>query len=153
MQQKFCSSHYPFEFHNKNLAKKLSDFDEILTSKSRHMVFLVVKFLSKSDNFLAKILNYLKKLPLKYFHNLKFYYFWAKISYEIGGVHRTFFKSGWLFRRGVAKNSRRWKLKSHISGKHVFLNVHQRIHKGEAPYDKCKACNKSFKQIGLLKSN
>ena len=34
MQQKFCSSHYHFAFHNKNLAEKLSDFDEILTSKS-----------------------------------------------------------------------------------------------------------------------
>ena len=54
LQQKFCSSHYPFVFHNKNLAKKLSDFDEILTSKSTQMVFLVVKSLSKSDNFLAK---------------------------------------------------------------------------------------------------
>ena len=56
LQQKFCSSHYPFTFHNKNLAKKLSDFDEILTSKSTQMVFLVVKLLSKSDNFLAQCL-------------------------------------------------------------------------------------------------
>ena len=101
LQQKFCSSHYPFAFHNQNLAKKLSDFDEILTSKSTQMVFWVVKFLSKSDNFLAKFLNYLKKPPPKYFHNLKFYSFLAKFSYEIGGVLRLFFKSGWLFRRGV----------------------------------------------------
>ena len=83
------------------MAKKLSDFDEILTSKSSQMVFWVVKFLSKSDNFLAKFLNYLKKPPPKYFHNLKFYSFLAKFSYEIGGVLRLFFKSGWLFRRGV----------------------------------------------------
>ena len=55
----FFSSHYPFAFHNKNLAEKLSDFNEILTSKSTQMVFLVVKFLSKSDNFLAKFLNFL----------------------------------------------------------------------------------------------
>ena len=53
--------YYPFEFHNKNLAKKLSDFDEILASKSTQMVFWVVTFSSKSDNFLAKFLNYLKK--------------------------------------------------------------------------------------------
>ena len=101
LHQKFCLLHYHFEFHNKNLAKKLSDFNEIWTSKSTHMVFLVIKFLSKSDNFLANFLNYLKKLPLKYFHNLKFYSFLAKFSYEIGGISRTFFKSGWLFRRGV----------------------------------------------------
>ena len=66
MQQKFFSSHYPFAFHNKNLAEKLSDFDEILTSKSTQMVFSVVKFLSKSDNFLARFLNYLKGPSVEY---------------------------------------------------------------------------------------
>ena len=50
----------------KNLAKKLSDFDEILTSKSTQMVFWVVKFLSKSDNFLAKFLNFLKGPSVEY---------------------------------------------------------------------------------------
>ena len=69
---KFFSSHYPFAFHNKNLAKKLSDFDEILTSKSTQMVFLVVKFLSKSDNFLAKFLNFLKNSQSKDFNFGKF---------------------------------------------------------------------------------
>ena len=33
LHQKFCSLHYPFAFHNKNLAKKLSDFDENLTTQ------------------------------------------------------------------------------------------------------------------------
>ena len=53
----------------KNLAEKLSDIDEILTSKSTQMVFSVVKFLSKSDNFLAKFLNYLKGPPHDFFQN------------------------------------------------------------------------------------
>ena len=72
LQQKFFSSHYPFEFHNKNLAKKLSDFDEILTSKSTQMVFSVVKFLSKSHNFLAKFLNYLKGPSVEYLISMFF---------------------------------------------------------------------------------
>ena len=66
LQQKFYFLHYHFAFHNKNLAKKLSDFDEILTSKSTQMVFWVVKFLSKSDNFLAKFLNFLKGPSVEY---------------------------------------------------------------------------------------
>ena len=72
LQQNFFSSHYPFAFHNKNLAEKLSDFDEILTSKSTQMVFLVVKFLSKSDNFLAKFLNFLKGPSVEYLISLFF---------------------------------------------------------------------------------
>ena len=72
LHQKFCLLHYHFEFHNKNLAKKLSDFNEILTSKSTQMVFLVVKFLSKSDNFLAKFLNYLKGPSVEYLISMFF---------------------------------------------------------------------------------
>ena len=72
MQQKFCSSHYPFAFHNKNLAKKLSDFDEILTSKSIQMVFWVVEFLSKSNNFWAKFLYFLKGPSVEYLISLFF---------------------------------------------------------------------------------
>ena len=72
LQQKFCLLHYHFAFHNKNLAKKLSDFDEILTSKSTQMVFLVVKFLSKSDNSLAKFLNFLKGPSVEYLISLFF---------------------------------------------------------------------------------
>ena len=72
MQQKFCSSHYPFAFHNKTLAKKLSDFDKILTSKLTQMVFWVVKFLSKSDKFLAKFLNFLKGPSIEYLISLFF---------------------------------------------------------------------------------
>ena len=66
LHQKFCSLYYPFAFHNKNLAKKLSDFDEILTSKSTQMVFWVFKFLSKSDIFLARFFNYLKGPSVEY---------------------------------------------------------------------------------------
>ena len=44
----------------------MSDFDEILTSKSTQIIFLVVKFLSKSDNFLAKFLNFLKGPSVEY---------------------------------------------------------------------------------------
>ena len=95
LQQKFCLLHYHFAFHNKNLAKKLSDFDS--TSKSTQMVFWVVKFLSKSDNFW--IIS--KMASQNIFIISKFTHFLAKFSYEIGGVSRLFFKSGWLFRRGV----------------------------------------------------
>ena len=42
-----------FAFQEEKRAKKSSDFDEISTSKSAQMFLVVVKFLSKSDNFLA----------------------------------------------------------------------------------------------------
>ena len=72
LQQKFFSSQYPLTFHNKNLAEKLSDFDEILTSKSTQMVFSVVKFLSKSNNFLAKFLNFPKGPSVEYLISMFF---------------------------------------------------------------------------------
>ena len=94
LKQNFFSSLCYFAIHNKNLAKKLSDFDEILTSKSTQMVFWVVKFLPKSDNFLAKFLNFLKGPPIKNFLNRFF---------STGMNSQTIFHidSGWLLTFGL----------------------------------------------------
>ena len=89
LHQKFCSLHYPFAFHNKNLAKKLSDFDEILTSKSPQMVFLVVKFLSKSDNFLAKFFSQTANQKISILTN--FNQFLSKFDYCNSPYVRNFF--------------------------------------------------------------
>ena len=59
-------------FQEEKRAKKLSDFDEISTSKSTQIFFFVVKFLSKSDNFLAKFLNFLKGPSVEYLISLFF---------------------------------------------------------------------------------
>ena len=51
------------------MAKKLCDFDKNLTTEKTICVDLLVKILSKSDNFLAKFLNYLKGPPHDFFQN------------------------------------------------------------------------------------
>ena len=56
----------------KNLAKKLSDFDKNLTTQKTICVDLLVKISSKSDNFSAKFLNYLKGPSVEYLISMFF---------------------------------------------------------------------------------
>ena len=54
------------------MAKKLSDFDKNLTAQKTICVDLLVKISSKSDNFLARFLKYLKGPSVEYLISVYF---------------------------------------------------------------------------------